>query len=376
MDVDVAIIGGGIAGASAACFLSSSAKVALIEREEHFGYHSTGRSAGQFTVGLSAPTMRRMAQASRPFLEQPPAGFTEHPILTPRGALTVAPAGQEAKLERSAELVRSVGAEAVRMGRAECLALFPALIPDKFDGGVYETGAADMDVHAMLQGYLRTARGNGAQLLTGKPVETLRRDGDRWIVGVPDGEVRAAVVVNAAGAWVDAVTRLAGIAPIGIVPHRRTGFTFALPADPAAASWTHVSTVEHSWYIQPERGCFMGSLSDATRVEPCDAYPEDEDVAQAIYNIEQDTTLQVGRPIARWAGLRSFSADRDLVAGSRPDAPGFFWATGQGGCGILTSPAMGQAIAALVNGRELPDEIRRLGVTAANLSPTRPALAV
>ncbi|BBK39009.1 FAD-dependent catabolic D-arginine dehydrogenase DauA [Allostella sp. ATCC 35155] len=375
MQVDIVIIGGGIAGASAACFLSAFAKVALVEQEEHFGYHSSGRSAGQFTVGISAPTMRRMAQASRPFLEAPPAGFAEHPLLTPRGCLTVCRAGQEAKLDRLAATLESVGAAAERLDRAASLALFPALVADKVDAGLYEPGAMDMDVHAMLQGYLRTARANGALLLSGRPLAALRRESGGWVATIPQGELRAAVVVNAAGAWVDAVTRMAGLSPIGIRPHRRTAFTFASPPDPAAASWTHVGNVDYGWYVQPERGCFMGSLSDATPAEPGDAFPEDEDVAQAIHNIEQDTMLRIGRPIARWAGLRSFAADREPVAGTRPDAPGFYWLAGQGGCGILTSPAMGQAIAAIIDGRPLPDEQQRLGVAAADLSPLRPGLA-
>ncbi|GAU85750.1 FAD-binding oxidoreductase [Bosea sp. BIWAKO-01] len=374
MQVDVIIIGGGIAGASAAYFLSAHGSVAVIEREEHFSYHSSGRTAAQFTVGISATTMRKMAQASRAFLETPPEGFTDHPIMTPRGCLTVAKAGQEAALIRLRDNLHSVGARADYLDGPAALAHFPALVADKVDAGVYEPDAMDIDVNALLQGYLRGAKANGATLLTKADIQSIRREGEFWSVRLGDRELRAPLLLNAAGAWVDEVTRLAGLGALGVVPHRRTAFTFALQSGFDTRDWPHVSNVGYGWYVKPETGCLMGSLADAVPTEPGDVYPDDMDVAQAIENIEQDTLLRVGRPLSQWAGLRSFVADKNPVAGTRPDAPGFYWLAGQGGCGILTSPAMGQAIAAIMDGRDLPSKFGELGVTEADLSPMRDGL--
>lgn len=375
MKVDVVIVGGGIVGASAAYFLSQHGSVALVEREEHFSYHSSGRTAAQFTVGIGAPTMRRMAQASRSFLEAPPEGFCTHPILTPRGCLTVAKAGKEGVLRRLQDNLASVGARADYLDKEAALSLFPALVADKVDAGVYEPDAMDIDVDVLLQGYLRGAKARGAALLTRIPVQGVSRENGAWRVRWQGGEIAAPILVNAAGAWADEVTRMAGLEPIGIVPYRRTAFTFALQKDFDTRSWPHVGTVDYNWYVKPEPGCLMGSLSDAVPTQPGDVYPEDLDVAQAIANIEADTRLHVGRPLSQWAGLRSFVADRNPVAGTRPDAPGFFWLAGQGGCGILTSPAMGQALAALAAGHELPGDLLEIGVSARDLSPAREGLA-
>ncbi|MGX5736396.1 NAD(P)/FAD-dependent oxidoreductase [Bosea thiooxidans] len=374
MQVDVAIIGGGMAGASAAYFLAGHGSVALIEREEHFSYHSSGRTAAQFTVGIGVATMRRMAQASRAFLETPPEGFAEQPILSPRGCLTVGRRDQEAALRRLEENLASVGARADHLDRDEALALFPALRPEKLDLGVYEPDAMDIDVDVLLQGYLRGARAAGAMLITRADIQSITREGDRWRVTWPGGDLVADVLVNAAGGWADEVAGMAGLAKLGVVPHRRTAFTFALQKDFDTRGWPHVGTVDYDWYVKPEPGCLMGSLADATPVAASDVYPEDIDIAQAIENIERDTRLSIGRPLSQWAGLRSFVRDRNPVAGMSQSAPGFFWLAGQGGCGILTSPAMGQAIAALVAGSPLPEAVTRLGVVADDLSPERESL--
>lgn len=374
MQADVVIIGGGIAGASAAYFLSGRASVVLVEREAQFGYHSSGRTAAQFTVGISAETMRRLAQASRAFLEAPPAGFAPQPLLRPRGCLTVGRAGQEAPLSRLYDNLVSVGARAQQLDGREALALFPPLLAENVACGVYEPDAMDIDVDMLLQGYLRGARANGARLLSGAGVDAIARRGGEWIVSLGEEEIRAPLLINAAGAWADEIARLAGLAPLGVVPHRRTAFTFAIPAGLDTTALPHVSNVDYRWYVKPETGCLMGSLADAVATEPGDVYPDDLDVAQAIHNIEQDTSFRIGRPLAQWAGLRNFTADKNPVAGSRPGAEGFFWLAGQGGCGILTSPAMGQAIAAIALGEELPPGLRELGIIEASLSPARESL--
>ncbi|WP_129779725.1 NAD(P)/FAD-dependent oxidoreductase [Peristeroidobacter soli] len=373
MQADITIIGGGMAGAAAAYFLSRGAAVVLLEREEAAGLHSSGRSSEQFTVGISADTMRRLAQASRPFLENPPGGFAPLPLLASRGCLTVGRADQQASLQRLYGRLTGVGAEARYVDRNEALQLFPALRAEKFDSGVLEPGAMDIDVNTLLQAYLRGARANGAKILTNAGANAIERKSGKWIVTTPVGEVVSSMVLNAAGAWVDDITRLAGLAPIGLTPHRRTAFTF-LPTGIDASRWPHVSNVDYRWYVSPRGDSLVGSLADAVPVPPGDVYPDDMDVAQGIENIEQDTTFKIDRPLSKWAGLRNFVADKNPVCGTRVEAEGFFWLAGQGGCGILTSPALGQAVAALMSGRELPEEQRTLGLTAEALSPSRKEL--
>lgn len=372
MQADIIIVGGGIAGVSAAYFLSRFASVILVEREDAIGYHSSGRSAEQFTVGIAADTMRRLAQASRSFLQNPPPGFTSGQLLSPRGCLTVGRKDQEANLQRLHDRLSSVGAAARYVDRREALALFPALRDGGVDGGVFEPDAMDIDVNALLQAYARGAKSQGARFLSAAKVTSIERKSGAWVVETPGGVVAAPLLLNAAGAWLDEITGLAGLDPVGVTPHRRTAFTFA-PVGINAAKWPHVSNVDYQWYVSPRGDSLVGSLADAVPTPPGDVYPDDLDVAQAIHNIEQDTTFQIGRPLSKWAGLRNFTADKNPISGTRPGADGFFWLGGQGGCGILTSPALGQATAALMLGQELPKEQRALGITPADLAPHRNA---
>tara|TARA_E500000318_G_scaffold108271_1_gene118807 strand:- start:4173 stop:5306 length:1134 start_codon:yes stop_codon:yes gene_type:complete len=374
MQRDFVIIGGGISGAAAAYFLSAIGSVALLERETQFGEHSSGRTAGQYTVGITADRMRAMAGASRAFFTAPPEGFAETALVSPRGSLTVARSEQKAVLERLDTRVREVGGTVEKLDRAGAMALFPALREDHFDCGLYEVDALDVDVNTLLQGYLRGARQNGAVLATGVEIGAVSRREGIWHIETGVESYQAPVLVNAAGAWADTIAALAGQKPIGITPYRRTAFTFSLLPESVGAEWPHVTTADYSWYVKPEAGCFMGSPADAVAVEPGEMYPDYIDVAQGIHNIEQDTTLTVSRPLSSWAGMRSFVRDRNPVCGARADAPGFIWFTGQGGCGVLTSPAMGQALAAVAQNVALPDAQVALGLTAQDLSPEREGL--
>ena len=376
MKADIVVIGGGIAGAAAAYFLSRSASVILVEREAAVGYHSSGRSAEQFTVGISATTMRRLAEASRAFFLSPPREFGSQRLVTPRGSLTVGRASQRAELERLYERVTGVGAAARYLDRDEAIAAFPALVASGVDGGVLEPNAMDIDTGALLQGYVRGGKSRGAQLLIDAAVTSIEKRAGVWIVGTSRGTISAPLVLNAAGAWVDEVTELAGLEPIGLVPYRRTAFTFASPPGVDTSTWPHVCNVDYKWYVKPGYDSLMGSLAEAVPTKPGDVYPDDMDVAQAIDNIEQDTSFRIDKPLSTWAGLRSFVRDRNPVAGTRPGADGFFWMAGQGGCGILGSPALGEAIAALMLGRDLPKEQRALGIEVADLAVTRKTLSL
>ena len=369
---DFLIVGSGIAAASIGHWLAPHGRVILLEREDQPGYHSTGRSAALFMESYGTPQVRALTMASRAFLDTPPHGFVERPILSPRGALLVGSPGQEALLEEQWQVMSAVTDRARRLDPAETLALVPVLRADRLAGAVYEPDAADMDVHTLHHGYLRAIRRHGGELVGNAEVTALRQAGAGvWRLTAGGLDYEAPVVVNAAGAWCDAVARLAGVAQIGLVPKRRSAFVFAPPAGIATAAWPMFVGVDHTWYVKPDAGMLLGSPANEDPMEPQDVQPEELDIAMAIDRIETMTTLQVGRPARRWAGLRSFVADGDLVGGFDADAPGFFWVAAQGGYGIQTSAAMGEACAALARGLPMPERIAAFGLDAAMLSPAR-----
>jgi D-arginine dehydrogenase len=388
---DVIVIGAGIAGASLAWWLVQSEagdappRVIVLERESQPGYHSTGRSAAQYIATYGTPQVRALTLASRAFLERPPEGFTDQPLLRRRATLTVGLAGHEALLDKAWAVLRSVTDSGERLDAASACARVPVLRREAVIGAIHEPESWDMDVHALHQGYLRGMKRGGGKVLCDAEVCAIERDeandatgsGPLWRVTTRDGRHFAApVLVNATGAWCDLLARLAGVAPIGLVPRRRSAFLFKPPAElPAAevAAWPLVIAADQSWYFKPDAGLLFGSPANADATEPQDVQPEQIDIATGAWAIEQATTMTV-QPLRSWAGLRSFVADGDLVGGWAPDAPGFFWCAAQGGYGIQTSAAMGQACAALVLGQTLPEPLRRCGIDAAMLSPARAGL--
>lgn len=373
--VDVLIVGGGIAGASLGFFLAPHARCVMLERESQPGYHSTGRSAAQFIASYGPPQVRALSRASAPFFFQPPAGFAAAPLLTPRGLLTVAGPDEMASLDEAWSTLAQTSPNGRRLSAAEALALMPALRPEKVTAGIYEPDSFDMDVHAIHQGYLRGFKQAGGQLVTGAEVVSATRGGDGlWRVRTAaGGEWVAPVLVNAAGAWCDALAQLAGVAPIGLVPKRRSAFTFLPPAGTDTAAWPLLLAADHSFYMKPDAGALLASPVNEDETHPQDVQPEELDIALGMHAIETWTTL-TPRPTHTWAGLRSFVADGDLVGGFDPVAPGFFWCAAQGGYGIQTSAAMGEACAALVRGQPLPAHISDCGLTVEMLSAGRPAL--
>ena len=368
---DFLVIGAGIAGASIGHALAERGSVVLLERESQPGYHSTGRSAALFMESYGPPQVRALTLASRSFLERPPVGFADVPILSPRGALMVATAEQRALLDAHWHVLTAISDVAQRLdGKATC-AMVPVLRPELIDGGVYEPDASDIDVHALHQGYLRGLRQRGGRLVCDADASVIERRGSVWHVLAGGRTWQSPVLVNAAGAWCDTIARHAGVEPIGLVPKRRSAFVFAPPRDVSATSWPAFVGVDESWYVKPDAGQLLGSPANADPVEPHDVQPEELDIATAIDRIETMTTLRIVRPARTWAGLRSFVADGSLVGGYDPAAEGFFWVAGQGGYGIQTSAAMGQACAALAAGEAIPAAIARFGVDEALLSPSR-----
>lgn len=368
---DCIVIGGGIAGASVAWWLAPHAHTILLERESQPGYHSTGRSVALFMESYGAPQVRALTLASRSFMWSPPEGFAPQPLVAPRGALMVAAPGELQALEEHWEMLCNLSPTARRLSADETRALVPVLRPEQVLGGAHEPDAADMDVHALHQGYLRGLRRHGGQLVCDADVTGLTRERGDWLVEAGGRTYAAPVVLNAAGAWVDAIAQLAGVPPIGIEPRRRSAFVFGAPEGIRAAHWPLVFSAGEGWYIKPDAGMLVGSPANADLVAPHDVQPEELDIATAIHRIEEATTLTIRRPTRTWAGLRSFVADGGLVGGFDEHAPGFFWVAAQGGYGIQTSAAMGEACAALARGQPLPARLTDFGLTAQMLGPAR-----
>lgn len=361
---DTVVIGAGIAGATAAAHLAADRRVALIEAEDAAGYHSTGRSAAMWIQNYGPATVRVMTGLSRPFFEAPPEGFTLAPLMLRRPVLFLAPAEQLAQFH--AMLAAGLGLVEITPAAAE--AMVPALRPGWVRGAATERDAFDMDVAALHQGFLRQLRARGGVLaLRSRAGRIERRDG-RWQVGVTGGDVFAApVLVDAAGAWGDEVARLAGVAPLGLQPKRRTGVIID-PAPWTVETWPMINDVGHTWYARPEaRTKMMVSPADETDLDPQDAQPDELDIALAIDRMQQAMAIEVRRVEHAWAGLRTFTPDRELAIGWDGAAEGFFWSVGQGGYGIQTSPAAGQLVADLVAGRD-PGP---LGRVLATLDPNR-----
>jgi len=375
-EFDVAIFGAGIAGASLAWRLAGQRSVALVEREPQPGYHSTGRSAAMFMESYGPPAVRALTRASRAFYDDPPAGFATVSLMKPRGALYVATHGQEALLETTrAELVATCpGLETLDV--AATLARAPCLRPEVVHGALYDADAKDIDVHALHQGFLRGFREKGGpgggELRCGATLTRSTHDGQCWTLEFADGQtLRAATVVNAAGAWADVLASEFGARPVGLVPHRRSAFTFKGPDGVDCSGWPAVVGVDESYYFKPDAGQLLGSPANADPTVPHDVVAEELDIAMGIHQIEAVSTLKIRRPTSTWAGLRSFVRDGEMVIGWDGACPGFFWLAAQGGYGIQSAAGASALADALIRHVALPEELVRHGVEPAALTPVR-----
>ncbi len=347
--VDVVIIGAGIAGATCAAALAPTHRVALIEAEEAAGYHSTGRSAAFWILNYGPADVRALTGASRAFFEQPPPGFADYPLTRRRSMVFLAPREQRAHLDR----LLAEGIELRAAPVAEIQAMVPGLRPGYAEAAAIEDDAFDMDVAAILQGYLRQLRAEGGVLALRHRSGRIERRSGSWQVETAAGTVFVApVIVDAAGAWADDVARQAGVPGLRLVPCRRT----AAIVDPApwhVEDWPMINDAEHTWYVRPEaRTRLLVSPADQTPTHAHDVQPEELDVAMAIDRMQQALDIEVRRVERSWAGLRTFTPDGSLAIGFDMHAEGFFWCAGQGGYGIQTSPAAGRLVADLIAGRD------------------------
>jgi len=374
--LDAVIIGAGIAGTSVGYFLASHAKVLVLEREAQPGLHSTGRSAALFSETYGGAQIRALTRASRAFYERPPPGFVEHPLLEPRGTLVVGTREQAGDVVRDFETMRVDTPSLQLLDGAAMRARVPVLEPSFAHTGLLEPGAMDIDVNSLHQGFIRGLKARGGRIECDARLVSLERSQEEWRIevaarGAPPRTLRAPLVIDAAGAWADEVAALAGVAPLGIEPRRRTAFLFQPPAEMDTARWPFVTSAAEDFYFKPDAGLLLGSPANADPVAPHDVQAEDLDIALAIDRIEAATTMRIERPLRSWAGLRSFVSDGGLVGGFDPAARGFFWVAALGGYGIQTCAAMGEACAHLALGRALPAHLVDAGLTPEMLGADR-----
>lgn len=373
---DLAIIGTGIVGAAIACFASATARVLMLEAESSAGMHTTGRSAALFTEAYGPPMVRALTRASRAFYDAPPSGFAAIPLLQPRGTLYVGGESQRAEALALRDQLLREGSVAELMDGEAVRRWVTVLRPEASAVAVHDPAAFDIEVDALLQGFLRTARAQGAAWVPLARVAALHREGDAWVLGSLDGRrFRARQVVNAAGAWADEVAALAGLPAVGLEPRRRSAFLFSPPEGLAIERWPAVIALDESWYFKPDAGLLLGSPANADPAPPHDVVAEELDIAIGIDRIQQATTLTIRRPRHTWAGLRCFVADGEPVCGFEPRAPGFFWAAAVGGYGIQSAPAFGRLCAALLCEQEVPADIAAQGLDLRSLAPRREGLS-
>lgn len=367
---DFAVIGAGIAGASVAARLAAHAKVILLEMEAQPGYHTTGRSAALFTETYGPPPIRALTRASSSFFHNTPDTFSTTPLLSERGVLMTASANQ---METLKTLIREVSSDTgvKSLSGAATQSIMPLLRKDYVAGAMFDHGAKDIDVNALHQGFLRQFKQSGGTISTSSPVQELTHDRTSWRIRTPHEEIQANTVLNAAGAWADELGKLAGATSIGLVPKRRTVLTVPHPKIDAEDNLPMVVDVDERFYLKPDAGQLLISPADETPSPPCDAQPEELDIAICIDRIQNAFDLQIGRIQNKWAGLRSFVSDKCPVCGFDPDVPNFFWLAGQGGYGIQTSPALSDLAAELAMGNPLPPYLANQGIKLDQLSPGR-----
>ena len=368
---DVAVIGGGIAGASFAYRVAGQRSLILLERESHVGYHSTGRSAAEFSSQFQSPWVGTLAENSYEFLVNPPTGFTDIDLLIPRGNLIIAASERAPLIESAFRHALSTSPESRMLHPDDALAMVPFLKADYVAAAFYDPLSWDMEVDSLLQGYLRLARQAGAQVQVASPVTSVHRERGVYRLQTPGGEILCRKIVNASGAWADDFAALAGLERLGIVPYRRTAITVDGPEGMDISAMPGVNEVEEAFYFKPESGRIMVSPADATPSEACDAQPDELDVAYAAHFLSASTTLPVNRITHKWAGLRSFAPDKRQVVGFSPQDADFFWLAGQGGSGILTSPALSAWAAGLFLEGAPPADLCKAGLRPDFFSPAR-----
>ncbi|WP_386628451.1 NAD(P)/FAD-dependent oxidoreductase [Sulfitobacter geojensis] len=338
---DIIVIGGGIAGLSAAARLSADAHVTVLEQESSTGYHASGRSAALYEENYGLPSTVALNTASKSYHYEANGGY-----LSPRGFLIVAQANEQEAYEADRT---TLGLDAISIDRA--CAFVPILKRANLAYAGYHPDALDIDTDRLMQDFIRMLKTNGGRVVTKSPVTAVTRSAEGWRVTAGGVDYTCATLVNAAGAWADRIAQMAGIPPLGITPHRRSMARIPAPSGQDVAQWPLFFGVGETWYAKPDAGALIVSPAEEDPVEPHDAWADDMVLAEGIARYENMVNAPVTRLLASWAGLRSFAPDRALVLGPDPNDATFVWCAGQGGYGFQTAPAASQLVADLVMGR-------------------------
>lgn len=365
------IIGGGIAGSYCGHALAAEGDVVILEAEDRPGYHATGRSAAFYSETYGNRVVRALTSAGKEFFLNTPRVFSEAPLTRPRSALHIG-TGAQSKIVSDAWKEASEFVPNLKMlGAAEVRDMVPVVREEYCASAYLEPDCHDIDVGVLHQGFLVSTRQQGGTLVTDARATGIRKRGAMLEVTTSRGSYEADIVLNAAGAWADEVAVLAGLPPIGFMPLRRTALTFEAPTMEGVEHWPLVIAIDESFYFKPDAGRLLATPGDETLSVPCDAQPEDIDVALTIDRVEKATELRIASVVRKWAGLRTFAPDRTPVVGHDSDLPGFFWVAGQGGYGMQTSPAISSIVHGLVTGDRLPEAISDMGIERSDLSPDR-----
>ncbi|MBG1232825.1 NAD(P)/FAD-dependent oxidoreductase [Aestuariivirga litoralis] len=366
-EFDFIVIGAGIAGASVAAHLSEKASVAVLEMEERAGYHTTGRSASSYEPNYGPEPIQILTRLAGAFFFNPPKEFADGALYHRRGSLFVEGPGQQAATETYLKTAKGI----TELNSIEIVKLHPVMKPSYAKRGFYDAVTGDLDVDLLHRGYLKLFKQRGGQVMLNAGVRELSYSDGKWTAATSAGNFSAPVVINAAGAWGDEVAKLAGVAPIGITPKRRSIAVVPIQGYEDFMRWPFVCDLGETWYAKPQSGKMLVSSADQTPVEPHDAYADDEAIATGIANFMDATTIEVTRVEHSWGGLRTFSKDKVPVAGFDVKAPGFFWLVGQGGYGIQSSPALSRLAAALASRAALPDDIAASEFKLSTILPDR-----
>ena len=336
---DFGVIGGGIAGLSAAAHLAELGRVVVLESEGAPGYHTSGRSAALYEADYGAPATVAVAHASG-------AELARMGVLSPRGLLLVGGPGDAAAFSRDVQDLRMTP-----VSPDQARAMVPILNPQALAFAAHTEAAQDIDTEAMMQHYARALRASGGELRVRAPVTALQRDPQGWRITAGGETLAVRRVVNAAGAWADGIARMAGLAPLGIRPLRRSMAVIPAPGGHDIRAWPMLIGVGETWYAKPQAGKLLVSPADEDPAEPHDAWPDDMVLAEGLARFEAMVTTPVTRLEHSWAGLRSFAPDRALVLGPEPSDPSFLWCAGQGGQGFLSAPGAARVLLETAGGR-------------------------
>ena len=339
--IDFLIIGGGIGGISTAARLAPLGKTVVLERESALGYHASGRSAAMFEPSYGSPSTVALSHASSDFFKQEDGGF-----LSPRGVMFLAAKGEDDAFKRCCE-----GFDAAPMGLQQAMDMVPILNTDSIGNVAHHHSGEDIDTDRLIQWFAKTCRAHGGDVHTSQEVTKITKQHNGWDV-VANGETYAAkMIFNAAGAWVDVVANLAGIAPLNVTPLRRSMARIPAPGGHDVSQWPMLLDIHENWYAKPDAGSLIVSPAEEDPMQPFDAWPEDMVIAEGLARYQEFVTEEVTRVEASWAGLRTFSPDRNLVIGPDATEPSFFWVACQGGYGFQSCPAVSQLVADIVTGQ-------------------------